>query len=78
MKNSWGEENIWRIILVGYESIGNEINFVTDFQEKNWDNFYQLDREYINELEIELGQYKETRETDSVYCILYFFIKHTE
>ncbi|MBQ3297887.1 MAG: InlB B-repeat-containing protein [Bacilli bacterium] len=49
VKNSWGEENIWRIILVGYESIGNEINFVTDFQEKNWDNFYQLDREYINE-----------------------------
>ena len=46
LKNSWG--NTQSIVLLAYESIGTDINFVTNLGERTWDNFYKTDKTYVN------------------------------
>ena len=40
LKNSWGDIN--STVLLAYDSLGTEIDFVTDIGTKNWDNYYVL------------------------------------
>ena len=50
-KGVWITKNsdVWNpLTLVGYESPENTIDFITDYDEKNWDNFYQLNEGIIN------------------------------
>ena len=52
VKNSWkdvSEDTLNSIVLIAYDTYyGTSFNFIKDISTRTWDNYYQLDSEYID------------------------------
>lgn len=47
IRNSWGEDSKYAYYYIPYQTDSIRINAITKMNNKNWDNYYYLDRDYI-------------------------------